>query len=533
MSATLDRSVAERYSKGKDPSQPSLVLEMEMGMVNRGAFLGWLSQYPGEHEILLPPLTGLEVLGYAEGADRTLVYTMQLNINMQSMTIEQVLAQRQKQCLELADVVGRDLASHVRAGDIPRRQAELARRLSAIEAEPDVNVFNGNAKFVEVTEALLELLPRAGDELEVFQLHRQPVFALAAATAEQHTPPSAGRGGGGGALVVSGSWDGAIALTGEAASSSSSTSTTTTTTTTTTTSVSARREVGSPVLSLEPLACCGLVAVGLQDRTVSLVPPSASWRSGGGGGGLEAKLDGHPGPVTALAWLPERGWLACGSEGVVVWQLLAAGGRLQAQPEVRYRVGEADGVVRGMCWVGAGSPSGRRFRLASAPLHGQATVVWELGQRESDARPAVTLRERAAGAAVTAIISLGQQALVVTGTTAGSITVWDTAAVASMQQQAASNRSSHRRAVCALAACGDDAWEFASASADGTVKLWRLLPCSPLGQQRGSGAAAAAADARAFLELSLLATLEGHSAPVHGESQCRSSLAHKTCHSLC
>jgi hypothetical protein len=33
---------------------------MLMGMVNRGAFLGWLSQYPDEAEILVPPLTGLE-----------------------------------------------------------------------------------------------------------------------------------------------------------------------------------------------------------------------------------------------------------------------------------------------------------------------------------------------------------------------------------------------------------------------------------------------------------------------------------------
>ena len=27
---------------------------MRMGMVNRGAFLGWLSQFPNEREILIP-----------------------------------------------------------------------------------------------------------------------------------------------------------------------------------------------------------------------------------------------------------------------------------------------------------------------------------------------------------------------------------------------------------------------------------------------------------------------------------------------
>ena len=33
-----------------------------MGMVDRGASLDWLSQYPHEREILWPPLTALEVL---------------------------------------------------------------------------------------------------------------------------------------------------------------------------------------------------------------------------------------------------------------------------------------------------------------------------------------------------------------------------------------------------------------------------------------------------------------------------------------
>ena len=60
MSTTLDRKVAEQYSKGAS-DRPSIIFDMKMGMVNRGAFLGWLSYYPHEREILIPPLTGLEV----------------------------------------------------------------------------------------------------------------------------------------------------------------------------------------------------------------------------------------------------------------------------------------------------------------------------------------------------------------------------------------------------------------------------------------------------------------------------------------
>ena len=55
------------------------------------------------------PLTGLEVQDFERLTDGTLVYTMGLNINLQSMTIEEVLAVRKKQCRELATVVGRSL----------------------------------------------------------------------------------------------------------------------------------------------------------------------------------------------------------------------------------------------------------------------------------------------------------------------------------------------------------------------------------------------------------------------------------------
>ena len=119
MSTSLERSVAEAYSKGKNTDSPSLILEMQMGIVSRGAFLGWLSQYPDESEILLPPLTGLEVTAFKSDDVGTLVFDMQLNVNMQSMTIEEVLALRKKQSLELAEVVSRDLSSRIPVGDIP------------------------------------------------------------------------------------------------------------------------------------------------------------------------------------------------------------------------------------------------------------------------------------------------------------------------------------------------------------------------------------------------------------------------------
>jgi len=59
MSTTLDRAVALTYAASSNG--PGVVFSMRQGMVDRGADIGWLSQYPHEMEILFAPLTGLEI----------------------------------------------------------------------------------------------------------------------------------------------------------------------------------------------------------------------------------------------------------------------------------------------------------------------------------------------------------------------------------------------------------------------------------------------------------------------------------------
>ena len=87
-STTTDRSVAVQYSRGAK-SKSSLIYEMRMGMISRGASRGWLSQYPEEAEILIPPLLAIELEEMHETADGTLVCKMGLNCNLQSKTIEE------------------------------------------------------------------------------------------------------------------------------------------------------------------------------------------------------------------------------------------------------------------------------------------------------------------------------------------------------------------------------------------------------------------------------------------------------------
>ena len=89
MSTTLDRRVALEYVSRPGDGRPSILFEIQMGMVDRGADLSSLSQYPHEREILFNPLTGLEVHSTrVEGG--VLVVVVRLSVNLASATIEQV-----------------------------------------------------------------------------------------------------------------------------------------------------------------------------------------------------------------------------------------------------------------------------------------------------------------------------------------------------------------------------------------------------------------------------------------------------------
>ncbi len=48
-----------QYAEGKAPT----VFKIEIGAIDRGADVRFLSQYPGEKEILFPPLSHIEVIG--------------------------------------------------------------------------------------------------------------------------------------------------------------------------------------------------------------------------------------------------------------------------------------------------------------------------------------------------------------------------------------------------------------------------------------------------------------------------------------
>ena len=86
MSTTTDRKVAMQYAAS---GGRGFIFEIQQGMVDRGADIGWISQYPHEAEILFAPLTGLEVRSTVVD-DAVLVVGVSPSINLSSLTIEQV-----------------------------------------------------------------------------------------------------------------------------------------------------------------------------------------------------------------------------------------------------------------------------------------------------------------------------------------------------------------------------------------------------------------------------------------------------------
>ena len=96
MSTTTTRDVAIQYS-GTEKGRPT-VFEIEVGQVDRGAPLRWVSQYPGEDKIVMPPLSNLEVVGSARMEDThkgiVMVIPLRINVNLKSLTMDELQGRR-------------------------------------------------------------------------------------------------------------------------------------------------------------------------------------------------------------------------------------------------------------------------------------------------------------------------------------------------------------------------------------------------------------------------------------------------------
>ena len=155
-STTTERAQAVHYAQGK----ASTILELQMGMVDRGADISWLSQYPHEEETLLPPLIGLQVHGTnVDGG--TLVVECRISVNMASLTLEQVAGKRKKLLGDMAA----QMAGEVRAGlaadtGAATETADEAGRMVQTKLEPmfaeDAQAFNKDVHFQKAVDEALK-----------------------------------------------------------------------------------------------------------------------------------------------------------------------------------------------------------------------------------------------------------------------------------------------------------------------------------------------------------------------------------------
>ena len=86
--------------------RPTL-FQIQLGQVDRGATLEWISQFPGEAEVLLPPLSNLEVVGEPlmmqtkRGAVK--VCQLRVNVNLKGLTIDQLQERRKTLHVSMCD----------------------------------------------------------------------------------------------------------------------------------------------------------------------------------------------------------------------------------------------------------------------------------------------------------------------------------------------------------------------------------------------------------------------------------------------
>ena len=111
MSTTVEQAVAMGYAAG-DGQRMGIVLEMQQGMVDRGADVSSFSQYPHEREILFGPLTGIEVLGTRIDGS-VLVVECTFSVNLTALTLEQVVGQRKKIINDIASLARHDIREHL------------------------------------------------------------------------------------------------------------------------------------------------------------------------------------------------------------------------------------------------------------------------------------------------------------------------------------------------------------------------------------------------------------------------------------
>lgn len=164
-SMTTDKKQALHYAKGN----AATLFEAEMGLIDRGASMSEISQYPFEAEIVFPPLLGIEVKGNtARGG--LLLMDIRLSLNLMSETVEQVLRRRYKTICDTCDSMVFELLqdSQQHHPNAPGPASELAR--VALECGPrscEPAWLNNDQQFLKAVNTCVEIKEAASAMIDL------------------------------------------------------------------------------------------------------------------------------------------------------------------------------------------------------------------------------------------------------------------------------------------------------------------------------------------------------------------------------
>jgi len=149
MSTTLAQHVAMGYASGSN--RAGLVFEISMGMIDRGADISWLSQYPHEKEILFGPLTGIEVQR-TRVSGAVVVIEARLSVNLNALTIEQVISKMLRSHVSLLD----SLLDKLRFAGSPESCLQPLLDVRAQSTVRGREFFNEPSLFLDATKEALD-----------------------------------------------------------------------------------------------------------------------------------------------------------------------------------------------------------------------------------------------------------------------------------------------------------------------------------------------------------------------------------------
>ena len=163
LSLSESRGTALRY--GSMRGKRGTVFEVQVGRVDIGASIQFLSQYPEEMEFLMPPLSCLEVVGdprldYNESGVEVVVLQLRVNVNLKAQSVDELIGRRKL----LHAAATKNLREELERGaleqterfqlSLNRRNSGTLERLRGIEALPHCSG-NGAVTFAGSTYATM------------------------------------------------------------------------------------------------------------------------------------------------------------------------------------------------------------------------------------------------------------------------------------------------------------------------------------------------------------------------------------------